>query len=64
LSASFILVDTGQDDYSHPLLLVREGWLALPSSTDPRTKWLTATQVTGDLWERYLALIDQNVPDG
>ncbi|KAI3395098.1 hypothetical protein diail_1778 [Diaporthe ilicicola] len=21
-------------------------------------------KVTGDLWERYLALIDQNVPDG
>lgn len=25
---------------------------------------LTVLQVTGDLWERYLALIDQNVPDG
>ncbi|KUI70679.1 DNA-directed RNA polymerases I, II, and III subunit RPABC5 [Cytospora mali] len=29
-----------------------------------KTKRLIATQVTGDLWERYLALIDDNVPDG
>ncbi|CAK7242592.1 MAG: DNA-directed RNA Polymerase II subunit L [Sporothrix thermara] len=25
---------------------------------------LTATQVTGDLWERYLKLLDDNIPDG
>jgi hypothetical protein len=25
---------------------------------------LTTKQVTGDLWERYLKLLDDNIPDG
>lgn len=52
-----------QDDYSDPLLFLREG--RIPSLQHSRSTGLTTrTQVTGDLWERYLKLIDGGIGDG
>jgi hypothetical protein len=61
-----------QDDYSSALLFLRQGTLlqTWPHSFSsaplhyPYLLLLTGTQVIGDLWERYLKLIDEGMPDG
>jgi hypothetical protein len=57
-----------RDDYSSALLFLREG---KSPQTAPRSSpallplpLLTCPQVIGDLWERYLKLIDEGMPDG
>ncbi len=51
-----------RDDYPDPVLLLREGMSLLWERLE---QTLTALQVTGDLWERYLKLIeDEKVTDG
>lgn len=50
------------NDHSCALLLMWQGRQAL--LLGGRRQTLTAAQVTGDLWERYLVLIDQNTQDG
>jgi hypothetical protein len=61
-----------QDDYPSALLFLRQGTFP---KTRPRSLpisiaalysacLLTWPQVIGDLWERYLKLIDEGMPDG
>jgi hypothetical protein len=46
-----------QDDYSDPLFLVRQGGLC--AATDRLRSRLTRHQVTGDLWEKFVKLIEE-----
>ncbi len=56
-----MIEDLSQDDYSSALFFLREGIyapkLALLIFTDEK-------KVIGDLWERYLKLIDEGTTDG
>lgn len=48
-------------DYPCALFLLREGTSLLEGGLEPL---LTVFQVVGDLWERYLQLLDEGVADG
>jgi hypothetical protein len=63
LYLSCLLLTISQDDYSCPLLLMREGKQTQTPATLQRLL-LTRTKVIGDLWERYLKLIDEGTTDG
>lgn len=50
------------DDHPHPLLLLWQGLFSTPLNIFSLV--LTYVQVTGDMWERYLKLIDDGMSDG
>ena len=54
-----------QDDYPYSLLLLRQGTITPIPDYAMRTRVTNLSQVTGDLWERYLQLIaDPKKTDG
>ncbi|KAK1547402.1 RNA polymerase N/8 kDa subunit, partial [Colletotrichum paranaense] len=52
------------NDYPRSLLLLRQGSSAQMIACDGRLVSNFCCQVTGDLWERYLKLIDDGITDG
>jgi len=51
-----------QDDYPHPVLLLRQG--TLPASLRHSALLTRPAQVIADLWERYMKLLEEGVSDG